>query len=243
MVQYNQGQYFDGTDAQEYAGVAAGTRVDFIRKTYGHLLGAVLFWVALVAAILNIPALTDMVLGMWSASPWIIFGLYFVGSMVAQWMANSRTSQGVQYLGLALYAVVEALVFAPLLWILSQWPGGGGADIISQAGILTLIIFGGLTTIVMVTKKDFSFMRNFLWMASLVVFGLIIASMFGGITLGTWFVVGMIVLMSGFILYDTSNVLHHYHESQYVAASLHLFASLATLFWYVLQLVAAFNND
>ncbi len=241
MSQSNRDQYFAAADAREYAGVATNARVAFIRKTYGHLLVAVLVWVALVAAILNVPALLNTVLGMWSASPWIIFGLYFVGSMAAQAMANSRSSQSVQYMGLGLYTLVEAIVFAPLLWILSQWQPG--TSIIPQAGILTLIIFGGLTTIVMLTKKDFSFMRNILWVAGLVAFGLIIASMFGGITLGTWFIVGMIVLMSGFILYDTSNVLHHYHESQYVAASLKLFASLATLFWYVLQLTAILNRD
>jgi FtsH-binding integral membrane protein len=241
MSQSNRDQYFAEADAREYAGVATNARVAFIRKTYGHLLGAVLLWVALVAAILNVPALTNMVIGMWNISPWMIFGLYFVGSMVAQAMANSRSSQGVQYLGLGLYTLVEAIVFAPLLLFLSMWQGG--TEIISQAGILTLIIFGGLTAVVMLTKKDFSFMRNVLWLCSLAAFGLIIASMFGGISLGLWFVVGMIVLMSGFILYDTSNVLHHYHESQYVAASLKLFASLATLFWYVLHLTAAFSND
>jgi FtsH-binding integral membrane protein len=241
MSQSNRDQYYAAADARDYAGVATDARVGFIRKTYAHLLGAVLLWVALVATILNVPALTNMVMGLWSASPWIIFGLYFVGSMGAQAMANSRTSQGTQYFGLALYTVIEAIVFTPLLWFVSQMQQG--TMIVEQAGILTLVIFGGLTAIVMLTKKDFSFMRNFLWLASLVVLGLVIASLFGGITLGTWFIVGMIVLMSGFILYDTSNVLHHYHESQYVAASLHLFASLATLFWYVLRLTAILNND
>ena len=47
----------------------------------------------------------------------------------------------------------------------------------------------------------------------------------------------MIALACGFILYDTSNVLHHYRIGQHVAASLALFASVALLFWYVLQLL------
>jgi FtsH-binding integral membrane protein len=46
----------------------------------------------------------------------------------------------------------------------------------------------------------------------------------------------MIVLASGYILYDTSNVLHRYRTDQHVAAALALFASVAILFWYVLRL-------
>lgn len=241
MVQYNPNQYYEEADAKEYAGVAANARVAFIRRTYAHLLFAVLGWVALVTAILNIAPLTNMVVGLWTTSPLIIFGLYFVGSMGAQWMARSRSSEGVQYAGLALYTVIEAIVFAPLLLWVNMMPQGTG--IIEQAAILTLIIFGGLTAVVMMTKKDFSFMRNFLYLAGLVAFGLIVVSLFGGITLGTWFCVGMIVLMSGFILYDTSNVLHHFHESQHVAAALELFASLATLFWYVLRLTAILSDN
>ena len=69
-----------------------------------------------------------------------------------------------------------------------------------------------------------------------------IASAFGGMHLGTWFIGGMVVLMCGFILYDTSNVLHHFRTDQHVAASLELFASLATLFWYVIQLLIALRD-
>ena len=48
--------------------------------------------------------------------------------------------------------------------------------------------------------------------------------------------VGDFVLASGYILYDTSNVLHHYPEDRYVGAALSLFASVAMMFWYVLRL-------
>ncbi|MFG0297044.1 MAG: Bax inhibitor-1 family protein, partial [Maioricimonas sp. JB045] len=72
---------------------------------------------------------------------------------------------------------------------------------------------------------------------------LIAVASFTSLTLGTWFVGGIIVLMSGYILYDTSNVLHHYRTDQHVAAALALFASLATLFWYVIQLLGILNND
>ena len=56
------------------------------------------------------------------------------------------------------------------------------------------------------------------------------------------FSAAMIVFACGWILYDTSNVLHHYRIGQHVAASLALFASVALLFWYVLRLVMALTS-
>lgn len=63
-----------------------------------------------------------------------------------------------------------------------------------------------------------------------------------GFNLGVWFSAAMIVLACGYILYDTSNVLHHYRTDQYVAAAVALFASVALLFWYVLRIMMAFSR-
>jgi FtsH-binding integral membrane protein len=54
--------------------------------------------------------------------------------------------------------------------------------------------------------------------------------------MGLWFSLIMIVLASGSILYNTSQIMYHYAPGQHVAASLSLFASVALLFWYVLRL-------
>jgi FtsH-binding integral membrane protein len=48
-----------------------------------------------------------------------------------------------------------------------------------------------------------------------------------------------VALAGGSVLYSTSNVLHHYPEDRYVAASLQLFASVALMFWYVLRLLSS----
>ena len=65
---------------------------------------------------------------------------------------------------------------------------------------------------------------------------LIVASVVFGFALGTWFSVAMIGFAGAAVLYDTSNVLHHYEQDRYVAASLQLFASIALMFYYVLML-------
>ena len=72
--------------------------------------------------------------------------------------------------------------------------------------------------------------------------GVIVCAALFNFQLGVWFSGAMVILAAGYILYDTSNVLHRYHTEQYVAASLALFASVALLFWYVLRIVMAFSG-
>ncbi len=224
------------------ADAALDERVAFIRRTYAHVGAATLLFVALVATFINTPAIAEPLMQFFFAMPYLIVIALMVAGFVAHRMAASHASPGIQYMGLGFYALAEALFFTPLLYLLhTRLPGGD--DIIAQSGIITLIIFGGLTGFVMLTRKDFSFMRNFLVVAMFAVLALMVASWFGGFHLGLWFVVGMIVLMCGFILYETSNVLHHYHTSQHVAASLAIFSSLTTLFWYVLQLMSILGDD
>lgn len=224
------------------ADAAVEERVAFIHRVYAHVGAATLLFVGLVAGLINTPQIAEPLAGFMMQSWWMVLLAFMGATWVAQSMANNSASPGVQYVGLGIYIVAEALIFTPLLYIMhAMMPGGD--DVILQAGILTLLIFGGLTAVVLMTKTDFSFLRPALSIVMFAVLGLIVLSFFTSITLGTWFSVGMIVLMSGFILYETSNVLHHYHTNQHVAASLAIFASLATLFWYVLRLMSALRDD
>ena len=68
---------------------------------------------------------------------------------------------------------------------------------------------------------------------------LIAAGILFGFQLGVFFSVGMVVFAGAAILYDTSNVIHHFPEDRHVGAALELFASVALLFWYVLRLFLA----
>ena len=65
----------------------------------------------------------------------------------------------------------------------------------------------------------------------------IVGSLLFGFHLGTWFSVAMIGFAGAAILYDTSNIMHHYPQDKYVAASMALFASIAMMFWYILRLI------
>ena len=96
--------------------------------------------------------------------------------------------------------------------------------------------FGALTAVAFVTRKDFSFLGALLRWGFVIALVLIVAAVIFGFNLGTYFSVAMIALAGAAILYDTSNILHHYPSDRYVGASLELFASVALMFWYVLRL-------
>ena len=227
--------------------VAASTesvRAAFIRKTYGHLAGAILAFVAIEFALFQIPGIEQKVFGLLSQSrfSWLIVlgGFMFVSHIANKW-AMSSTSLRTQYLGLSVYVVAEALIFLPLLLMAKLYTGD--SSIIGKAGLITLAMFGGLTVIAFTTRKDFSFLGGMLKIGFFVAMGLIVASFFfGGLNLGIWFSAAMVLLASGSILYSTSNIIHHYRTDQYVAASLGLFASVALLFWYVLRILMALTG-
>ena len=96
--------------------------------------------------------------------------------------------------------------------------------------------FPVVTAIAVLTRKDFSFLGGLLRWGFIVAIVLIVAGVLFSFELGTFFAVAMIGLAGAAILYDTSNILHHYPEDKHVAASLQLFASVALMFWYVLSL-------
>jgi len=89
---------------------------------------------------------------------------------------------------------------------------------------------------VFITKKDFSFLRSGLMMATGAALMLIIMSLAFGFNLGLVFSVGMVLLAAAYILYQTSQVLAHYDPRQHVAAALALFSSIALMFWYVIRI-------
>lgn len=216
-------------------------RSKFIERTYMHLAGAIGVFVVLTGVLQYVPGVENlayMMLGNW----WLVLAAFIGVGWIAEKWARGDHAVGMQYAGLILYTLAEAVIFVPLI-LLAREPSmlglaeeGIGWEGIATAGGATLAIFAGLTAYVFITKKDFSFMRGALAALSMGALALIVGSMIFGFNLGLVFVVGMVVLAGAYILYYTGNVLHHYRVNQHVAASLALFSALALLFWYILQL-------
>jgi len=211
------------------------SRSEFITRTYNHLMGAIvaftLFEVWLFTSGLA-AAITQAVLG----TSWLlILGGFMIVSWFARSAAHGAESLGAQYAGLAGMIVAQGLLFAPMLYIADSMASG----VIQSAAGVTLVGFAGLTAVAFVTRKDFSFLRGALMWGGILALLAIVGGVLFGFHLGTWFSVAMVGFAGAAILYDTSNVLHHYPEDRYVAASLELFASVALMFWYVLRLFMA----
>jgi FtsH-binding integral membrane protein len=113
-------------------------------------------------------------------------------------------------------------MFVPML-AMALLMDQSGSMIESAAGV-TVFGCAALIATVMITRKDFSFLRGLLVWGFFIAMGLIGASLLFGWNLGTWFSVGMIGFM------------HHYPQDKYVAASMALFSSIAMMFWYILRL-------
>jgi len=224
------------------AQASSDERSRFIYKTYLHLFGAILAFAALEVLWFVTPVANGVFSALVGGGRFtaLIFMAGFVGvSMLANSWALNSVSKGKQYAGLGLYTVAESLLFIPLIAYAVIRGGGepGSNGVLPQAIVITLTLFGGLTGVVFITRKDFSFMRSALMFAGFAAMGLAFASAIFGFTLGMAFSYAMVALACGYILYETSNVLRHYRTEQYVAASLALFASVMLLFWYVLRIL------
>lgn len=211
------------------------SRAQFITATYLHLFGAIMAFVAVEVFFFETGLAQSMAQAMLGGSWLLVMGGFMVCSWLATRFASSATSMGAQYFGLALFVVAEAVVFVPLLYVANAYAPGA----ISTAAGITVMGFAGLTAVVFTTRKDFSFMGAILrWMGILALVAIVSGVVFG-FHLGVYFNIAMVGFAGGAILYDTSNVLHHYPNNRYVAASLQLFASVAMLMYYVLMLVVS----
>lgn len=221
-------------DGQMLYSATESERVTFYKKTYTHVAIAILAFILVETLLIQlIPE--SVIYGMIS-SKWIwiaILGAFWLISSFTDKLAFSE-SQSTQYLGLGLFVLIEAIIFLPMIYIALSI--SNGANIIQQAAIVTLAMFAGLSAIVFFTNKDFSFLRSALIIGGFVSIGLIIAGAIFGFDLGLWFSVGMVVLASGGILYQTSQLKNDFATDQYVGAALKLFASVMLLFWYVLRI-------
>ena len=225
---------FDQSNPYAVNAVPVDQRAEFIRKTYLHVAGALGVFAILLAFLLKIPAAVTFADKMTQGYNWfIVLGAFMAVSWIADKWAHSSTSLGTQYLGLGVYVVAEAIIFLPIMVMATIY---SSPKVLPQAALATLALFLALTFVAFTTRKDFSFLGGILKIGFILALAAIVAGMLFGFDLGLAFSVIMVALASASILYNTSNMIHHYNTNQYVAASLGLFASIALLFWYILRI-------
>jgi FtsH-binding integral membrane protein len=221
--------------AQAITPVAAldvDSRSAFIWRVYAHVAMAIVAFAGVESWLFSsgraYPIAEFMLRGNWL----FVLGAFMLVGWLATHVAHRVESKPLQYLAFGGFILAEAIIFVPMLALaMAAQPG-----MIESAAGVTLLGTGGLTAVALITRKDFSFLRGILLWGGILALVAIVGGVLFGFELGTWFSVAMIGFAGAAVLYDTSNILHHYPEDRYVGAALQLFASIALMFWYVLRL-------
>ena len=238
------------------ATVGVSSRLRFIKLTYIHLFAAILAFTGLEIFFFKTSIGIEKVVipfSNWALAKrvnWaIVLGAFSGMGILTHWLANHTKSKALHYIGLLLYVLAEAVIFVPLLAIVHDVTldivarGGGNPNILRDSAVVTLGVFAALTATVVFSKKDFSFLRGALAVGGACSLALIALSLMFGFNLGIAFACGMVVLASGQILYETSQIAAHDDPESYVGAALSLFSSIALLFWYVIQIVMRMRDN
>ena len=222
-------QYDQSTSAWENGRVPVAqspveVRLNFIRKTYALFTAGVLM--AIIGGAISITTpLGDMVL---SLAPWSFLSIILF-AMVAS--ALSRT-EGLNYVALFGFTFITGVIFAPIVAFYSP-------AVVGQAAFLTLIVFGSLTGYAFASRKDFSYLGGFLFVGliALILGGVANIFFFKSNAGSYWMAWITVFLFSGFVLYDTSQIIHRYDERGYCAAALALFIDFLNLFMAILRIL------
>lgn len=216
--------------AETAARASLDERMAFVRKVYALFFAATLFAIAGVGIGFMFPPVMLAVV----AHPWLSFFVLIGGVLGAQAV---RLVPGVNLLALFAFTALTGVIISPAIAIYTQLNPAS----ILQAGVLTVGIFGGLTAYVFVSKKDFSFMRGMVMTGLIVVFLAAILNLFivGSSALAFAISCGALLLFSGFVLYDTSNIIRRYPTNEYVAGALDLYLDAFNIFLALLRILNA----
>ena len=205
-------------------------RLGFIRKVYALFFAGIFFAIGGVALGFNVPGLMYAVVG----HPWLTFFVLMGGVLGAQAV---RHVPGVNLLALFGFTALTGVIISPFMfWVALNNPAS-----IIQAGLMTVGIFGGLTAYVFISKRDFSFLRGMVVTGLVVVFLAAVLNLFlvGSSAFSFGISCAVLLLFSGFVLYDTSNIIRRYPTNEYIAGALDLYLDAFNIFLALLRILNA----
>ena len=204
-------------------------RLSFLKRVYGLLSLSLLTGILAGTFTLNNEALLAVV------SRNIIW--FFIAEIamvfLCMWKRKEKTLSLVLLFG---FTSLTGLTSAPLVYAYQA--------VAFPAAVLTMVTFGSLTAYVMITKKDFSFLRGILLVGIIlmVVGGLLNIFFFKSFGLQYYMAWAGVFLFSGFILYDTSNIIRRYKTDEAVLGALALYLDILNLFLNLLIILGGRKN-
>ena len=209
------------------ADASAEARLNFIRLTY------VLFLASVVTAVVGgIISLNTPIAGIVMSVPLLIL-LVLPLSIGAQYLSDRPGLGNAALFG---FALILGMLIAPVVNLYAP-------NTVTQAGALTVLIFGALTTYVFVTRKDFNFLGGivFVGLIACIGAGLLNYFLFKSSGLSYWISWGVLMFSAGFVLYDTSNIMRNYPLNRPAGAALGLFISFFNIFMSLLRILNGRN--
>lgn len=194
---------------------------------------------AMVMAVAAVGALVGLRSGIaWSMGMWLVFMVVFIGGPFA--INAARRGDAAIWLTF-LWAGLVGFLLSPMIAAYLSIPGG--ASIVGNALTATAVLFAGLSGYALVSRRDFSFLRSFLVAGVIVVLLGIVALLVFQLPMLSVAISGMaVLLMSGFILYDTGRMIHEPGANPvYITVS--LFANIVVLFSHLLNLMSFLGGD
>ena len=163
-----------------------------------------------------------------------------IGAIAILWFVLPRTANSAT--GIPVIFAITGLLGLGLGPILNHYLSVNPSIVMTALGG-TGAIFLGLSAYALTTRKDFSFLAGFLMLGMFVVLGAALLNIFFAIpALFLAVNVAVIMIMSGFILFQTSAIING-GETNYIMATAGLFLSILNLFTALLQLLGAFSGD
>ena len=225
------GSAFGGAFEQSAQREATSARATFVKQTYQLLAASLL------------AATAGAYIGTNSASL-LSGGAYWI-AVIAEFaclfgLMYARKNAKLALILLFAFTFISGLVLGPTL---ARYIGAGMGNVITQAFLMTTVAFGGLSVFAMNTKRDFSAMGKFLFIALIVIVVASLINIFVGSSMLSLAVSGAgALIFSAYILYDTQNIIRGAYDSP-VLAAVSLYLDILNLFISLLHILGALNNN
>lgn len=168
--------------------------------------------------------------------------VFFIGAYGLMFLVHKTANSAMGLLATFAFTGFMGFTLGPILSAYLALPNGGA--LIMNALAMTGITFIGLSAVALVTKKDFSFLGNFMIAGAIVlVLAMVAALIFNIPALSLMVSAGFVLFSSAAILYQTSEIIHRQGETNYILATITLFVSIYNLFVSLLSLLGFMSND
>jgi modulator of FtsH protease len=168
--------------------------------------------------------------------------VFFIGAYGLMFLVHKTANSALGLLSTFAFTGFMGFTLGPILSSYLALPNG--ASLIMTALAMTGLTFIGLSAVALITRKDFSFLANFLMAGAIVlILAMVAALIFQIPTLSLMVSAGFVLFASAAILYQTSEIVHRAGETNYILATITLYVSIYNLFVSLLALLGIMNSD